>query len=63
MAEKQKVEKTAAATAVFTKEAILRDKQYVAYLDVLAAQLDDGKGYTLGDVDKAIKAFMEREVK
>jgi len=63
MAEKQKTEKAVATTAVFTKEAILKDKRYVAFKDVLSATLEDGKTYTHGDVDKVIKAFTEREVK
>ena len=63
MVEKQKVEKPAVTVGVFTKDAILRDKKYVAYKDLLEAVLEVEKTYSHSDVDKAIKAFTEREVK
>lgn len=63
MAEKQKVEKPVATAGVFTKDAILKDKKYVAYKDLLQAVLETEKTYSHADVDKVIKEFTEREVK
>lgn len=49
--------------ASYTKEQLLRSKKYAARRDLLGALLEDGKAYTLQQVDKEINNFLKRKVK
>ena len=49
--------------AVFIKKDLLRSKRYSKQRDILNALLEDGKTYTLKEVDKIIKFFLNKEVK
>lgn len=48
---------------VFTKEQILWSKKYANRRDVLGAILEDGKQYTLTEVDTLLDKFMKGKVK
>ena len=48
---------------VFAKGDLLRAKRYSKQRDILNALLEDGKTYTLKEVDKIIKTFLNKEVK
>jgi len=47
----------------FEKEAIVRSARYKDKLDLVNALLEDGKEYTLKQVDKAIEDYLNKEVK
>lgn len=47
----------------FTKEQILKSKKYATRRDLVNVLLEDGKNYSLKEVDKLIDSFMKREVK
>lgn len=48
---------------VFAKGDLLRAKRYSDKRDILNALLEDGKTYTLEEVDKMILNFLKKEVK
>lgn len=48
---------------VFTKSDLVRAKRYSDKRDILNALLEDGKTYTLEEVDKMILNFLKKEVK
>lgn len=52
-----------AEAASYTKDQLLRSKKYAARRDLLGALLEDGKAYTLQQVDKEINNFLKRKVK
>jgi len=48
---------------VFTKEQILQSRKRPAYeKDIAAAVLEDGKSYTLAEVDKIIQNYLKKGV-
>ncbi len=47
----------------FSKEQLLRSQRYAKRRDLLGALLDDGKRYTLKEVDAAIDNFMKGKVR
>lgn len=47
----------------FFKADILRSKRFADKRDVIDAALEEGKGYTLSQVEKIIKTFLSKEVK
>ncbi len=57
---------TAAAKPVaptHSKEQLLRAQRYAKRRDLLGALLEDGKRYTLEEVDTAIEKYMKGKVK
>lgn len=61
MSEKSNDKKT--APAVFSKRQLLRFRRYVGRQDLLSVLLEDGKTYTLAQVDSLVQKFMEGKVK
>jgi len=55
------VAKAETAIAKFNKQQILAAKKYADRRDLLAVLLDDGKPYTLAEVDKIIEEFLKKE--
>jgi glutamate 5-kinase len=51
------------AAAVFTKEQLAASKRYANRRDVISALLENGKTYTLNEVDALIENFMKGMVK
>lgn len=49
------------ATA-YTKEQLLASRRYANRRDVISALLDDGKTYTLSEVEKLMNRFMKGKV-
>ena len=47
----------------FTKQQILEAKKYANRKDLVGALLEEGKTYSLSEVDAAISDFMKRKVK
>ena len=47
----------------FTKQQILEAKKYANRKDLVGALLEEGKNYSLSEVDSAISDFMKRKVK
>lgn len=54
------VKKEAAPT--FTKDQLAASKRYAARRDLVSVLLEDGKGYTLAEVDGLIEKFMKGKV-
>jgi hypothetical protein len=52
-----------APAAVFTKEQLAASKRYANRRDVISALLEDGKSYTLQEVDTLIENFMKGTVR
>ena len=48
---------------VFDKKAILHSKRFAERRDALSFLLEDGKGYTISDVNKILDDYMKEEVK
>lgn len=59
-AEQVKVEKT---EPLFSKAQILASAKYRVRRDLVDALLDDGKKYTIKEVDELINKFMKGKVK
>ena len=51
------------AAPTHSKEQLLRSQRYAKRRDLLGALLEDGKWYTLEEVDTAIENFMKGKVK
>lgn len=45
------------AVSVFTKEQLVNANRYMRYVDFLNGNLQDGKTYTIEQVDKLIEKF------
>lgn len=63
-----KTENTAAAVKkeavpTFTKDQLAASKRYAPLRDLVSVLLEDGKQYTLDEVDKKIEAFKKGKVK
>lgn len=48
---------------VFTKSQLIKAKRYADRTDMLNVILEDGKNYTIKEVEKLIDGFMKKEVK
>jgi hypothetical protein len=46
----------------YTPGQLVASKKYKQHRDIIVALLDDGRTYTLAEVDKAISAYLERKV-
>ncbi|MDR1292278.1 MAG: hypothetical protein LBJ91_02630 [Clostridiales Family XIII bacterium] len=51
-----------AAEAKYTVAQIVASQRYKPQRDIITAILDKDKEYTLGDVDRRVKAYLERKV-
>ena len=51
------------AEATYTKEQIAGSKRYANRRDLVSVLLEDGKAYTLAEVDELINKFMKGAVK
>ena len=58
MNEKQEVK-----TIKYKKENILRSKRYAKRRDALSFLLEDGKSYSLDEVDKILNTFLKGKVR
>lgn len=47
----------------FTREQVLTSARYKSRKDLVAALLDDGRTYTIAEVDQMISRFMKGQVK
>ncbi len=54
--------KKTAPEKTFTKQALLKSIRYRHKTDLIKALLDDGKTYTLKEVDNLIKKFLKGKV-
>lgn len=48
---------------VFTKKQIVESYRFANNRDVIDALLEDGKSYSIKEVDSIVKSFLEKEVK
>ena len=55
-------EKPATAAPTFTKDRLAKSKRYREKVDLINALLEEGKEYTLDEVDARIEEFMNMEV-
>lgn len=49
--------------ALYTREQLMGSQRYAGQRDLLAALLEEGKAYSLEDVDKRIEAFRKGTVR
>lgn len=54
---------TKEAAPTFTKDQLAASKRYASLRDMVNVLLEDGKQYTLDEVDKKIEAFKKGKVK
>lgn len=54
---------TQQAAASFTREQLAASKRYANRRDLISTLLEDGKTYTLDEVDKLIEKFMKGKVR
>lgn len=62
MSVKKKIETEKTEEVKFTKEQILKSKNYRDKRDLINALLVNGRSYALSEVDKQIEKFMEEGV-
>lgn len=55
--------KNAQEAAAYTKEQLVTSKKYATRQDILSALLDDGKTYTLAEVDALIEKYLKGKVR
>lgn len=55
--------KNTSTAAVFTKQQLVESRKYANRRDLLKALLEDGKSYTIAEVDAAIEKFMKGKVR
>lgn len=53
----------AAVAATYTKEQLVASKRYANRRDLIRALLDDGKAYTLTEVDGLVNNYMKGKVR
>ena len=63
MAAKKKPATSVAIEPVFTKEALMNSKRFRNERDLVSALLEDGKEYTIPEVEDAIAKYMKGKVK
>lgn len=51
------------AAPAFTKDQLATSKRYASVRDLVSVLLEDGKQYTLAEVDEKIEAFKKGKVK
>lgn len=51
------------AAAAYTKEQLTASKRYANRRDIISALLENGKSYTLDEVDALINKYMKGKVK
>lgn len=51
------------AAAEFSKQQLVESRKYANRRDLLKALLEDGKTYTIAEVDAAIEKFMKGKVR
>lgn len=49
--------------AIYSKEQLVVSKKYATKRDIISALLENGKSYTLDEVDALIKKYMKGKVK
>ena len=49
--------------AIYSKEQLVGSKKYATKRDIISALLENGKSYTLDEVDALIKKYMKGKVK
>lgn len=54
---------TAEASAAFSKAQLVASQKYANRRDLIGALLEDGKTYTLNEVDALIEKFMKGKVR
>lgn len=55
--------KNTSTAVVFTKQQLIESRKYANRRDLLKALLEDGKSYTIAEVDAAIEKFMKGKVR
>lgn len=55
--------KTEKAAAVYSKEQLAASKKYATKRDIISALLENGKTYTLDEVDALIEKYMKGKVR
>ena len=55
--------KTEKAAAVYSKEQLAASKRYATKRDIIRALLENGKTYTLDEVDALIEKYMKGKVR
>lgn len=55
--------KPQASADVFTKQQLAESKRYKKQRDLLEALLENGKTYTIAQVDKIISDYLKKEVR
>lgn len=55
--------KTEKAVAVYSKEQLAASKRYATKRDIISALLENGKTYTLDEVDALIEKYMKGKVR
>lgn len=63
MAKKETAAAPVQAEAVYTKERLVGSKRYATRRDLVSVLLEDGRQYTLAEVDEKIEAFRKGKVK
>lgn len=63
MAKKETAAAPAQAEAAYTKEQLMGSKRYAARRDLVSVLLEDGRRYTLAEVDGKIEKFKKGKVK
>lgn len=58
-----KTQTTEANAAAFTKAQLVASQRYIHRRDLIGALLEDGKTYTLNEVDALIEKFMKGKVR
>lgn len=49
--------------AIYSKEQLVGSKKYATKRDIISALLENGKSYTLDEVDALIKKYMKGKVR
>lgn len=62
-AAKTQAEAPAKTVATYTKEQLAGSSRYATRRDLVSVLLEDGKAYTLAEVDELINKFMKGAVK
>ena len=63
MGETNTEEKPQVSADVFTKQQLAESKRYKKKRDLLEALLENGKTYTIAQVDKIIGDYLKKEVR
>lgn len=58
-----KVDDKPVVTQGYTKTQITESKRFTQHSDILNGLLDEGKSYSIQEVEKIVQTFLEKEVK